>query len=216
MIQLLDVSAVQGVLDWSRVDSAIKGVLHRCGVGNDHPVKDGVFDRNVAGIRASGRALGAYHFPYPLTTTAGHEDRDPLAQANAHFNASAGVGTNAGELPAFMDLEWPAPQDWLRWGCSADEIKTWSVAYLLEMDRLTGRVTGLYVYPDFEQHLGVGSPFTGRPLWLASYEARPRIVPGWAQPAIWQTTGGGGRLYNGMPVDTDVVDDDAFAALTLL
>ncbi len=216
MIAGIDISAVQGVLDWTRVDPLVRFAIHRCGVGNDTRVKDGCFDANIAGARESGRTVGLYHFPYPLPTTATHADRDPLRQANAHFNASAGVGTSGhNDLPPMMDLEWPEPSDWGKWGCSEDEIKAWCVAYLAEMDRLTGRVTGIYIYPDFQKHLGNGSPFAGRPLWLASYAPRPLIVEGWSAPAIWQTTGGGGRLYTGAPVDTDVIDDDAFAALTL-
>ncbi len=213
MIQGIDLSAVQGVLDWKRVDPAIKFVIHRCGVGNDKVrgvfSHDGCFDANIAGARATGRTVGVYHFPYPLPVTPGHEDRDPVVQANAHFLASKGVGMHSGELPVVADLEWPAPQDWAKWNVTADTIKLFTLKYLVEMDRLTKRKTAIYIYPDFAHHLGALCQFGDRPLWLASYEKTPAKVSPWTLPDIWQNTGGGGKLYNGAPVDTDVIADDA-------
>lgn len=213
VIRGLDVSIVQGVLDWSRVDAAVRFVLPRCGVGNDG--KDSAFDENVRRILASGRIVGPYHFLYPLPVVPGHESRDAVAQARAHFAAAKGLGTHSGELPPFLDLEWPAPQDWAKWGVTATFIKECAVTYLTEMDRLTGRVCGIYLYPDYGTHLGDLSMFALRPFYEASYTVVPaRMTLG--TPAVWQDTGGGGRLYNGVPVDTDLVSEDALAGLTLL
>lgn len=216
MIQGIDVSVVQGKIDWTKVDPAIRFVYAKCGEGNAHPVKDGTFDANIAGAKATGRIVGAYHFPYPLPVVAGHADRDARLQAQAHFDASEGLGAFVGELPPVADCEWPAPQDWAKWGCTADSIKSFMDDYLDEMDRLHGKpgVTAIYIYPDFAHHLGDLSRYAGRTLWLASYAPKPAVVPPWKAPDIWQSSGGGGKLYNGRPVDTNVIaDEDTLARL---
>ncbi len=212
----IDVSSVQGHLDWDRVvrtwPTKLDFAYIRCGVGNDgHDVS---FDENVAGARAIGLIVGAYHFLYPLPVVAGHESRDPVKQAQAHFEASRGLGSFVGELPPAVDVEWPAPSDWAKWGCTKESIVASANAYADECERLHEVEPMIYIYPDFEAHLGNLGKLGKRPLWEASYEKTPRKLRNWGSCVAWQTTGGGGKLYSGAPVDTDVImDDDRFALL---
>ncbi len=202
MIQGLDLSSVQGLIDPSRLDPSVEFVYLRCGVGNDGADVD--FWRNAVAIAATGRAVGAYHFLYPLPVIPGKETRDPCSQARSHANASKLWGNQPGQLPPAMDLEWPEPSDWAKWGVTADSIKASALAYLVESERLHGRAPVIYDYPDFERHLGDMSAFARYSRWKAAYGYRPS-----GAFDIWQTTGGGGKLYSGAPVDTDIIVDDA-------
>lgn len=56
---------------------------------------------------------------------------------------------------------------------------------------------------------------TNNPLWIASYQPTPILVPPWTSCVMQQTSGGGGRLPNGCPVDTDVCVDEATLAALL-
>jgi lysozyme len=136
--------------------------------------------------------------------------RDPVAQARAHFAASGGLGESAGELPPALDLEWPEPQDWAKWGVTADTIKAHALAYLAECERLHGVSPLIYTYPVYARALGLGAEFLRYRLWEASYSSRPMGIPPWPGCHIWQDAGGSkGRLYSGRPVDTDEIADEA-------
>lgn len=209
-IKGIDASAVQGLLSGDKLKAqGFSFAYLRCGVGNDGA--DMCFSANVRVLRAAGVVVGPYHFFYPLPVVPGHESRAPEAQAAAHVKAAAGCGVPAGDLPPMLDLEWPAPEDWHKWGCTADSIKTAALAYLREYERLTGVRPGIYEYPYFEVHLAPGPEFDPYRLWEASYQNTPARMR--SAPWIWQYTGGGGRMYNGAPVDLDVIDQLAFQAL---
>src|SRR5579864_9557685 len=101
MLRGLDVSAAQGRVDWGCVAGmGCRFAIIKCKQGNDGI--DPRFAENVAGAKAAGLLVGAYHFAYPLPKL------DPRAQARAFFEASS-LGNRAGELPPALDLEWPAP-----------------------------------------------------------------------------------------------------------
>lgn len=200
-VQGYDISALQGDVNFQTLaNNGIKFVILRCGIGNDGI--DGDYKVNVARAQAAGLQVACYHFIYPLPTVPGKESRSPQAQAQAHFNASEGV-------LACCDLEWPTSDQWQHWGCSAAEIKQWALEYLQTYSQLSGRNMIVYTYPYFAQSLNLAaSPeFAQYPLWIASYEANPAIPAPWSDWVLWQTTGGGGHLPNGAPVDTDIAKD---------
>jgi lysozyme len=208
-IRGIDVSALQGAISWTQVAaSGVRFAYLRCGVGNDAP--DMRFAVNLNGAQQAGLVVGAYHFVYPLPDAPGHPGRDPISQARAHYHASGGLGSHDGELPPAIDLEWPEPKDWDRWFCTAVQIRTWALAYLAECTRLHGRKPIVYTYPYYGSALRLQEcpEFASYDLWAASYELVAATIPPWGAHAVWQTTGGGGRLPNGMPVDTDEIDDE--------
>ena len=114
LINGIDVSSMQGVINWqSVVDAGYTFVICRCYVGNNG--KDSMYDTNIAGAKAVGLNVMAYNFIFPLPTSHIGDNRDPISQAKLHFNASNG------ELAA-VDCEWPVQADFGKWGCSPAQI----------------------------------------------------------------------------------------------
>jgi lysozyme len=195
----VDISVIQGTVDFNALAaSGVQFVVIRCGVGNGGIDID--YTTNVAKATAAGLKVMAYHFVYPLPTTTAQPLRDPVKQAQYHFNAAQG------QLAA-CDLEWPTQADWAKWGCTASQINQWALTYLAEYSRLSGQPMIVYTYPNFAQTVGLTSDFAQYPLWIASYEPTPAIPHPWTDWVLWQTTGGGGHLPNGAPVDTDLAKD---------
>lgn len=199
-IKGIDVSSVQGkTIDWTAVAaSGVKFCIIKGYEGNKG--LDAYCVQNIAGAKAAGILVGVYSFIYPLPVIPSQLTRDPKWQAQKHFAAAKG---NLG----LIDLEWPAPQDWAKWGCSASQICDWTLAYLQEYERLDGRKPLVYTYPYFAQALKMPAEFANYKLWIASYEAKPAIPAPWTSWEIWQNTGGGGKMPSGAPVDTDLVRD---------
>ena len=197
----IDVSSVQGSnINWNAVAaSGIEFVIAKCYQGNSGA--DPYYSSNIAGATAAGLKTACYHFVYPLPTNAAEPNRDPIGQANLHFNASQGQ-------IAFIDCEWPAPQDFLKWGITPAFVNTWVLAYLTEYSRLSApRSPIVYTYPYWANYVKFDQSITQYPLWIASYVPTPAIPAPWSDWVVWQTTGGGGHLPSGAPVDTDVVKD---------
>jgi lysozyme len=198
-IKGIDISQVQGVVIFQAVaDSGIQFVAIRCGVGNDG--SDRLYAADLAGAKQAGLKTIAYHFVYPLPNAVGHTGRDPVSQAQAHFAVAQGE-------VACADFEWPAPQDWAKWSCSANQLNDWMLAYLIEYTRLSGKKPLLYTYPYFIAAVNPSVDFAQYKLWIASYQSTPTIPRPWQDWSIWQTSGGGGKLPGGAPVDTDVCKD---------
>lgn len=219
----IDISSVQGTVPWDAVAArGTRFAVCKCGNGNDG--HDPTFDGNVAGARAAGLVVGVYHFVYcGLPDAVGHPGRDPIDQAQAHYVASGGLGSKPGDLLPCIDLEWPAPQDWAKWGVNASMILAWVRAYLGKAEALHGRTPIVYTYPDFAAHVGFTPDFARYPLWLAAYDNIPVLAP-WSGYSILQTAGGTPSalsrrfqqpttLPNGVPVDTDIMQDGILESL---
>jgi lysozyme len=205
MIKGLDVSQIQGVIDFAAVAATgVQFVMCRCGVGNNG--SDSMYAQNIANAQAAGLKVGAYHFVFPLPTTAANPSRAPAAQAAAHFAA-------AGNVPVVAcDLEWPVSTDWAKWGCSATQIVQWVTEYLQAYENLSGVRPIVYTYPYFAQSINLPASFAqAYQLWIASYEVTPAIPAPWTNWILWQNSGGTGagaaHLPNGAPVDTDYAQD---------
>jgi lysozyme len=237
MLRGLDVSSAQGVVNWpSLAKIGLRFAFIKCSEGNrgNDPIfdtpgylvdhrraagtsgQDTQFQINVDGATSAGIAAGPYHFAYPLPPQVGNPIRDPRAQAKFAFDLAAGLGSIAGDLPPALDLEWPPPQDWPKWGCTAPQIRDWGLQWLDEATGLWGCKPIIYTYPDFWMHLGGGSEpaFAQYGLWSASYPPgaarwpkdgeKPTILKPWADWTFWQWTGGGADLPNGVHADYDV------------
>jgi lysozyme len=227
----LDVSSIQGTVDWNAVaQSGVRFVFRKCGNGNNPP--DAGFAAYVAGARAAGLVLGAYHVGFPLPPDPAHPGRAAADQAKAHFDACQGLGSSPGELPPALDLEWPVPgsDEWKKYGCSPEQVRTWALAYLEAAEKLWGRLPLLYDgFPDYWQGIGGASEpaFARYPLWAVYYPEQYKgrtppdgaspVIPGpWTTWTLWQHCGGGLHLPGGKPVDSDVFNGDEAAFARLL
>jgi len=203
LIKGIDISAYQGtsVNFKALVAAGYKFIICRCGVGNG--AKDKVYDKNIAGAKAVGLKVMAYHFIYPLPTIPGQPLRDPKAQAKLHADWSGS------DILAACDLEWPEPENWAKWGCTAKQIVDWTVVYLEEYERLTGVRPIVYTYPYFANAIKLPASFAEKwKLWIASYTKVPTVPKPWTDWVMWQDSGGKTtNLPGGGPVDTDKVRD---------
>ncbi|MDF2572555.1 MAG: lyc 2 [Sporomusa sp.] len=97
MIKGIDVSKHNGAVDWRAVAAAgIEFAIIRSSYGKNS--KDETFQQNVAGAKAAGLKVGAYHYSYALTV----EDAIQEASNCRETIAEAGVLL---ELPVFFDME---------------------------------------------------------------------------------------------------------------
>lgn len=204
-IKGIDISIIQGNIDFNAVAATgIQFVICRCGVGNGGI--DSKYRQNIANAKAAGLKVMAYHFIYPLPTIPSQPLRDPRAQAQMHVNAAGG------ELAA-CDLEWPEPQDWAKWGCTAAQIVQWTIDYLEAYEQLSGIRPIVYTYPYFAKSINLPSWFGDKyKLWIASYQQGTPFIPApWTDWVIWQYSGGTGpeaqHLPGGVPVDGDRAKD---------
>jgi len=178
MIELIDVSANQGAIDWRAVASSdAAGAWIRCAEG---VVPDRTFQANWAQSNAAGVPRGAYVYVRARHTA------DELAAA-----VLAQLGDDTGELPIALDLETLDGQD---------RRKFLEVVYDLadQIDLETGRAPMLYVEPAF-WNVNVW-PLASRDailrdpleqmapaLWVATYGAeRPMMPFGWSDWDVWQ------------------------------
>jgi lysozyme len=228
MLYGLDVSDVQGVVNWPKVAAAgYTFALIKCGNGNsevDGRDCDERFDPNVTGARAAGLFVGAYNFCYVgLPSGPGlPADRSPEDQAQRHWECSGGLGSIAGDLVTMADFEWPEQAEWAKYGITLAGCQDWMRRYLTKYDALSGRMTGIYtdrwwwldvVHGDELEELAA------RPFWAAQpvitrpiNGSAPRPWAPWTTWQIWQWSQS--SIIPGIvdKVDLDVIADDATLA----
>lgn len=209
MLHGLDVSSMQGTVPWDRLTTDYRFVICKAQQGNDG--FDPMFWKNADGAKAQGLIVGAYHFAYPLPHI------DPRKQAQEFFDKSRGFGTNIGELPPFLDLEWPAVNEWAKWKCTPEQIRDWTEACLDEMTKLWGVKPYLYIYLSWWEYLAAKTDVSfaaDYELWMAWYVKgwpqpgqKPRIPKPFTRAPFWQFDGNGGLvLPNGVDADFCVFD----------
>jgi lysozyme len=226
-IRGLDVSELQGVIDWEKVKAAgFRFALLRCGVGNDGI--DSRFKENLAGCRAVGITPGAYNFIFPigLASTTGNPDRGPEEQAKLHFSLSQGLGCAPGDLQTFMDCEWPSTAAAIaEYGCSPTQIKDWMLRYKRQYEQESGVLVGVYTDEYWwDQNLGATlDSFAAAPFWAADPQTMdsvpssgsPKIYKPFLSYSIWQYSWHGVVPGVNDDVDLDCIpDEDTFKALT--
>lgn len=196
-----DISQFQGdKIDFDAMSKVYKFMIHRAFVGNEHV--DTMMESNLQKAQDAGMAVGIYNFVFPLPNDGIHPHRDPIDQANLHYASVQNLNVKL----HCCDLEYPYPQDWHKWNCSAQQIKDWTRDYLTEYESLSGVKPVLYCYPNFAQSLVMEDDFTDYPLWIASYTQTAHVPKPWTDWTIWQNTGDTIK-FNGIVIDTDYVRD---------
>jgi lysozyme len=234
MILGVDVYAGYGRIDWVRAQAAgVRFAILKCVQGNDG--KDSRFDENFEGCRNAGIPAAPYLFGYPLPSDPKHPGRGPEEQARALHAACRGLGSQDGDLPPVLDIEWPPHFEkdkgtskildrWTKWNVDGASIVAWSLACLAELERLFGRTPIVYTYPHFWASLGEAGKnpaFAKYPLWIANYThlkdwmppegAKPIVPAPWTDWTLWQfSADGSGVRIPGIPacpLDRNVTRD---------
>lgn len=215
LVKGTDTSVIQGTLPVAAMKKeGISFGWARCKVGNN-PGRDTVFEQTMRAFKDYGILRGGYCFPFPLSHL------DPIEQAKMFLEAllldGEVVGTSLGELPYVIDAEWPAPEDWAKHGCTADQVVDFLVAMMKYMEEQTGGIKGvLYSYPYYLQAISKAKNYTqllryklwlaggsqymnGNGVWpdLSTYKVP--AVPGWGTDWLFnQWDGNGGRRLPNM------------------
>ena len=160
----IDVSHHQGVIDWGRVaKSDVAFAILKATEGGDYV--DETFARNLAGARAAGLVVGAYHF---FTFCR------PGAEQAANFLSV--VPRNKAMLPPVVDIEFVG-------NCGARptvaDLQRELMAFLTPVEAAFGRPAIIYVVDAAAQYQAA---IPNRPRWVRSL-GRP---PGNGDWLLWQ------------------------------
>jgi GH25 family lysozyme M1 (1,4-beta-N-acetylmuramidase) len=197
----LDVSAYQGAIEWDRVPADFVFVIVKVAEGETG--RDSMRARNLAGARATGRRVLAYHFT--------HESADPIRQAENLWEAVGEV------LPHRVCIDFET--------IAKGRTPFAAVASVIRIvDAVAERFGSdpvLYTYPSFAQGLGMALSSAARlstcPLWMADYRhgenppdlASPYTPLPWRTWTLWQTSGDKSSRVAGIPsahVDHNVLN----------
>ena len=191
MIPGVDVHAGYGKINWKLVATAgYRFAYCKSAEGNEPQRDDLTWRRNVDEAQANGIVAGIYSVPWPLPygddKPAG---RHPLEQAERFHARVGGYGSRAGELSPAVDAEWPPPEDWAKWGCTAQQISDWLREHCEALTLLFGRLPVIYTYPHWWRTLARGADVSWASryqLWLADYSWPQEGHPpdGWLAPRM--------------------------------
>ena len=205
MIDILDVSAAQGVIDWAKVidDPVTPGSAKRwrgviCKVSENETWKDQMRAANIAGARAHHLAWGAYAFIHPMS--------DVKKQVANMYEA---IGDMMPSFAAALDVE--AADSSLDSAKLVDQIRRGRDAVLEQF----GRAPMIYTYPDFYVRRLMPAIVEARDLfeldwWWAYYgagvpwypnpAARPPLLEPFKslgkEPILWQYSGNTKKVPN--------------------
>lgn len=197
----IDVSAVQGAIDWRRVaEAGFRFVIVKVSEGTRYCDPRAL--EHIEGARAAGLRTSVYAFLRP-------SQGRPVEQVERLWECLGDT------MPAFrpvLDLE-GAPDS-----MSGQDICAFGDACADAVEALFGRSPFLYTYPSFaHDRLGpaLARSRLGRcPLWMASYYStktpwaptplmKPPVPQPWPTWTIWQYSGDGGYRVPGVPGDCD-------------
>ena len=196
MIQGIDVSHWQGLIDWTKVDRDFAYIK----ATESTNYKDDKFALNWQGARDNGIKVGAYHF-WRFAT-------DPVKQAEYFFDYVTQHGY-PGDLPPALDLE----------DTYAPKSNATPAAFskaLVRIEELFGRKPIIYTAQWWWNPWTLSNKnFSNYDLWVAFYGYKiflPRYIPaGWTKQAIWQKSAKGSVPGVAGDCDLDEAEDDWYA-----
>ncbi|WP_226003159.1 GH25 family lysozyme [Paenibacillus sp. BJ-4] len=177
--QGIDVSRYQGKIDWKAVKAdGISFAFIKASQGQRYV--DPTFIANAKGARTAEILLGAYHFIDATSTEAAKAEARHFAKVLDQVG-----GAKALNLPAVMDYENNPGM------LSKTLISAVALAFLLELERLTGRKPIIYTGNAFAANFNAS--LGGYPLWIARYSDTrvPSDTVTWKRWDIWQYSDSG-------------------------
>lgn len=207
---------MQGAIPYWLLSKDLRFAILKSQQGNDG--FDPFFKRNVDQALAEGREPFPYCFAYPLPAN-GTPGRDPREQAKLFVDRTLGASRAMEGRPFFLDYEWPEPNLWKRWGCSAAQISDWCAANAEEVELQTSVTPIIYTYPWWWAAVSAADVSWAErfPLWLAAYPGTgwpkegdsPTVPHPWKDWLFWQFDGNGGlKMPNGLDSDFCVFNGD--------
>ncbi|WP_264453535.1 GH25 family lysozyme [Paenibacillus polymyxa] len=177
--QGIDVSRYQGKIDWKAVKAdGVSFAFIKASQGQHYV--DPTFTTNAKGARAAGVLLGAYHFVDAISVEAAKAEARHFAEVLEQVG-----GGKALDLPPVMDYENNLGN------LSKTLISAVALAFLIELERLTGRKPIIYTGNAFAANFNAS--LGGYPLWIARYSDTrvPSDTVTWKRWDIWQYSDSG-------------------------
>jgi lysozyme len=201
VLEGIDVSHHQGVIDWRAVAGAGKSFAF-IRMSDGAGFRDPRFAANWAGAKAAGLMRSAYQFFRPTES--------PVAQADLMLSSMGPL--QDGDLPPTLDVETlcAAPATQCTGGASpaatADAVSVW----VDRVSRATGMTPILYTSPGFWSQLPARSIERRTIPWISHWYVGQPTVPGaWKRWAFWQYTDKGQVPGIQGPVDLDRFEGNA-------
>ena len=172
LVEGIDVSHWQGVIDWKAVAGAgYRFAIIKATQGKSY--RDPCFERNLFQAQEAGLLVTGYHFAEP-------DSNDPLAEVDNYLRAMDSDFSDL--LPARLDLEGEVR-------LSPSHLQSWAYAWLNAVQQRTDRMPGPYSCPSYiRRNLNTAdNMLTYFPLWISDPNGleTPRIAP-WTTWAFWQ------------------------------
>ncbi len=187
MLEGIDVSHHNGVVDWPKVKSA--GMVFAIVKATEGVswVDPELWD-NWVGSKGAGLIRGAYHFL--------DAEKDAVIQAENFLDH---VRLEPGDLPPILDVEQAK-------GETPEDLDEQALLWLRTVRRFSGHAAILYSSLNFLDKF-MPSGFEDHPLWLAEYgEQVPALPNGWHDWTFWQYT-----QHGHVPGVAGTVDRNRFA-----
>lgn len=174
----LDAARYQGPIDWQAASRAgIRFAWLKATEGGD--MVDPEFAGNVAGARAAGVPVGAYHFYYFCR---------PAHEQAAWFIEN--VPRARGDLPPILDMEWNHLSPTCKLRPPPAQVRASIRTFLRMTEAHYGTAPLIYTTPDFYERNDLGS-LDGVEFWLRSVSAHPNERYPDERWSFWQYTGTG-------------------------
>jgi GH25 family lysozyme M1 (1,4-beta-N-acetylmuramidase) len=188
----IDIYRGQGAVDWNAVkESGVQFVILKAGGSDDGFYTDAAFERNYAGAKAAGIAVGAYYYVGRNCTS----KADGVADAERFAKIIEGKQF---ECPVYIDLEATRPED----RAGATEACTGFCEYMESQ----GYYCGIYAsdISGFIDRLDLNK-LKRFDKWVARYGSQPQRV---AKYGIWQysETGRVPGISGNVDLDESYVD----------
>ncbi len=201
-VEGIDVSSIQGYVDWSEVYNAgYRFAFARASWGDENPPTyiDEYFETNMENGHAAGMLMGAYHFAYPdYGTEAASEAR--------HFLNVAGAYLKEGYLRPVLDLERGA-------SIGKTALSNWVNEWMSTVKNETGIEPIIYTFSDYANNY-LDSSINQYDLWIAHWTYNPDIPPNtgiWDDWDFWQYSDLGSVPGVSSNVDLDLFNGDMSA-----
>ncbi|SEM82231.1 GH25 family lysozyme [Paenibacillus sp. OV219] len=190
-IKVIDVSKWQDKIDWKVVKvNGVQGVFIKATEGASRV--DLKLSSHAEGAQRVGMPYGLYHYAHPNLN-------DPLKEA-ACFVAT--VKLYKPVFPHVLDVE----GEEMAKKVGAEKLTAWCVAWLQEVERLTGHPAMIYTGASFARSY-LGKKLAKWPLWVAHYGVeQPMSNSTWQQWAVFQYTDIGHIDGISGNVDTDAME----------
>jgi len=178
MIRFIDVSAVQGEIQFDRVKAAgIRAVVVKVseGMGGSDPRAQA----NIRGAREAGLEVGAYHFCKASLSPGMHALRDDAVGEMQRFHALANFDAGPINFPPVLDFE-------IFDGQSAAMAAEWLRVAILECEQLWGRTPVIYTGAPMAAALALVPDLTRCALWIAAYPQSKLPSGAWSPALTWE------------------------------